>query len=312
MGAIANQAQGRSLQTLDPKKQLRTVLERSWGRIAAVMPREMDAHRLYQMCVSTINREPELANCSVESVLSCFMQCTSLGLEPSNVNGLGHAYILPYGNKRLKNGQKQATFIIGYKGMIKLLENSGMYAQPRAVYEDDGIKLKLDENGIPIIVVPDEVNVDADHSEDKLKFVYLSVTLPNGNRYADYMSRKDCLAYRDKYAPRGKYDNEITGPWRDNFVEMSMKTLIRRSFKYLPVSVEAKKAVVVDETTPDYSDIFHPVLEQSESERVDAMNAPAEAHADVYVTETNETNETEPADWAEQAADETAEKEQQQ
>ena len=100
--------------------------------------------------------------------------------------------------------------------------------------------------------------------------------------------------------------------WRDNFVEMSMKTLIRRSFKYLPVSVEAKKAVVVDETTPDYSDIFHPVLEQSESERVDAMNAPAEAHADVYVTETNETNETEPADWAEQAADETAEKEQQQ
>ena len=63
MGAIANQTQGRSLQTMDPKKQLRTVLERSWDRIAAVMPREMNAQRLYQMYVSTINREPELANC---------------------------------------------------------------------------------------------------------------------------------------------------------------------------------------------------------------------------------------------------------
>ena len=71
---------------------------------------------------------------------------------------------------------------------------------------------------------------------------------------------------------------------------------------------EAKQAAVSDETTPDYSDIFHPVL-QSESERVDAMNAPADAHADVYVTEANEAD---PADWAEQAADETAEQEDEQ
>ena len=68
--------------------------------------------------------------------------------------------------QELCHGEKQATFVIGYKGMLKLLENSGIYAQPRAVYEDDNIKLKLDENGVPTIECPDEVNVDADHSED--------------------------------------------------------------------------------------------------------------------------------------------------
>ncbi|MFQ7492960.1 MAG: hypothetical protein ACLRL4_04460 [Bifidobacterium bifidum] len=32
------------------------------------------------------------------------MKCASLGLEPSNVDGLGKAYILPYGNKNYSTG----------------------------------------------------------------------------------------------------------------------------------------------------------------------------------------------------------------
>ena len=48
-----------------------------------------------------------------------------------------------------------------------------------------------------------------------------------------------------------------------NFVEMAKKTIIRRSFKYLPVNIEAKKAASVDETTPDYSDVFQPVITDS-------------------------------------------------
>ncbi|WP_171842685.1 recombinase RecT, partial [Bifidobacterium pseudocatenulatum] len=178
-------------------------------------------------------------------------------------------YILPYGNKNYATGEKQATFVIGYKGMLKLLENSGIYATPRAVYEDDNIKLKLDENGVPTIECPDEVNVDADHSEDKLKFVYLSVQLPNGGRYADYMSKRDLLEYRDKYAPRNR-SRQITGPWAKNFVEMAKKTIIRRSFKYMPVSIEAKKAASVDETTPDYGDVFQPVITSDAADDVTA------------------------------------------
>ena len=75
MGAIAQQAQQRQLTTQpSPAKQLQQVLQRSWDRIAAVMPREMNEQRLYQMFVSAINREPKLAECTVESVLSCFMR----------------------------------------------------------------------------------------------------------------------------------------------------------------------------------------------------------------------------------------------
>lgn len=94
MGQLATQAQNAQMQTMNPQKNMKSLLERSWPRIAAVIGNNLSPQRLYQMYVSTINREPQLANCGVESVLSCFMKCAALGLEPSNVDGLGRAYIL--------------------------------------------------------------------------------------------------------------------------------------------------------------------------------------------------------------------------
>lgn len=82
MGQLATQAQNRQLAQMTPQQNMRKLLDRSWDRIKAVMPKEMNPQRLYQMYISTINREPALADCTVESVLSCFMRCTSLGLEP--------------------------------------------------------------------------------------------------------------------------------------------------------------------------------------------------------------------------------------
>ncbi|MFR3863615.1 MAG: recombinase RecT [Bifidobacterium bifidum] len=277
MGQLATQAQNVQMQAMNPERDIRDMVRSAWPQIEKVIGGNLKPDMLLQYCVSSINREPQLRNCTPVSVLSCFMQCAALGLKPSNVDGLGQAFILPYGNKNHKGGQPDATFVIGYKGMLKLLENSGIYAQPVAVYEDDGVKLKMDAKGTPYIECPEDINLDADHSPDKLKFVFLSIDLPNGNTYASYMSRKDLEAYRDRYAPRSKYKgNAVTGPWATNFVEMGMKTLIRRSFKYLPVSVETKTAATVDETTPDYSDVLAPAIDDAMTPAIDVEPAQEE------------------------------------
>lgn len=74
-----------------------------------------------------------------------------------------------------------------------------------------------------------------------------------------------------------------------NFVEMAKKTIIRRSFKYLPVSIEAKKAASVDETTPDYSDVFQPVITSDATDDVTAevmeADTPEDTEADVKEAE---------------------------
>ena len=55
MGQLATQAQNVQMQAMNPQRQMKQLLEKSWPRIAAVMPQEMSEKRLYQMYVSTIN-----------------------------------------------------------------------------------------------------------------------------------------------------------------------------------------------------------------------------------------------------------------
>lgn len=292
MGAIAQQAQQRQLTTQpSPAKQLQQVLHRSWDRIAAVMPREMNEQRLYQMFVSAINREPKLAECTVESVLSCFMRCTSLGLEPSNVNGLGMAYILPYGNKNYRTGQKEATLIIGYKGMLTLARRSGdlqsIHAQ--AVYEGDEFEYWEDEHGQHFKF---RANRNAEHDPAKLTDVYVNAQLTNGGFVFEHMTRAEV----DAIMRRSPSASAKATPWKTDYEAMALKTVIRRSFRYLPVSTEAQHAVTADESTPDYSDLLRPAFPPA------PIDEPLEPPVDT-------TEFTQPTDPAEDAQTTPAEKE---
>lgn len=249
MGQLATQAQNVQMQAMNPQRQMKQLLEKSWPRIAAVMPQEMSEKRLYQMYVSTINREPQLASCSVESVLSCFMRCTSLGLEPSNVDGLGRAYILPYGNKNYRTGQKEATLIIGYKGMIDLARRSGQIRDisARAVHEGDEFAYSYG------------LNEDLRHvpcaKPGKLTHVYMIANFKDGGHYFQVMNADEIEAAAKRSPSYGK----AVSPWKSDYEAMAKKTVIRRAFPYLPVSVEARDAAASDDQTPDYSDVFRPL-----------------------------------------------------
>lgn len=249
MGQLATQAQNVQMQAMNPQRQMKQLLEKSWPRIAAVMPQEMSEKRLYQMYVSTINREPQLASCSVESVLSCFMRCTSLGLEPSNVDGLGRAYILPYGNKNYRTVQKEATLIIGYKGMIDLARRSGQIRDisARAVHEGDEFTYSYG------------LNEDLRHvpcaKPGKLTHVYMIANFKDGGHYFQVMNADEIEAAAKRSPSYGK----AVSPWKSDYEAMAKKTVIRRAFPYLPVSVEARDAAASDDQTPDYSDVFRPL-----------------------------------------------------
>jgi recombination protein RecT len=262
MGTIANAAQGRQLQQMpDPSLNLKRTLEASWPRIQAVIGNNLSPQRLYQLCLSTINREPALAECTVESVLGCFMKCSSLGLEPSSVDGLGRAYILPFGNKNM-NGRKEATFILGYKGMIDLARRSGEIKDisARAVYEGDEFTYQfgLDEQ---------LHHVPAAKRGTNLTHVYLVAHFRDGGHYINVMTREEIDAAR-KRSKAG-----TRGPWVSDYEAMARKTVVRRSFPYLPVSVQAQEAASVDEQTPDYSDVFHPIIDSVTTPVIDAETA---------------------------------------
>jgi recombination protein RecT len=70
--------------------------------------------------------------------------------------------------------------------------------------------------------------------------------LKDGGQQIDVMTRAQIDASRQRSKSKDK------GPWVTDFEPMACKTIIRRNFKYLPVSVELQSAVAHDETSGGY------------------------------------------------------------
>lgn len=176
------------------------------------------------------------------------MRRTGLGT-PSNVDGLGRAYILPYGNKNYRTGQKEATLIIGYKGMIDLARRSGQIRDisARAVHDGDEFTYSYG------------LNEDLRHvpcaKPGKLTHVYMIANFKDGGHYFQVMNADEIEAAAKRSPSYGK----AVSPWKSDYEAMAKKTVIRRAFPYLPVSVEARDAAASDDQTPDYSDVFRPL-----------------------------------------------------
>ena len=268
MGNLAESA--REIAQANPQSDFKNTLATQWEKIAAVMPRHMSEERMYQLAVSAYNSTPQLAQCSIVSVLSCVMKCAALGLEPSAVDGLGRAYILPYRNR--KTGGYEAQFIMGYKGMIDLARRSKEIESisARAVYSGD-------EFAYSYGLHEDLQHVPSDEPKEgrELTHAYCIAKFKDGGHYFNVLTREDIeKARKSSQAGASKYS-----PWATHFEQMAVKTAIRRAFPYLPVSIEAQSAAASDETTPDYTNVLKPVMRDSkpaEAEEAEAVNIDAE------------------------------------
>lgn len=206
---------------------------------ARVMPKGFTPERLVQMAISARNQTPGLAECDVSSFLSCCLRCATLGMEPSAVDGLGRAYILPYNNR--KTGRKEAQFILGKNGMLELVQRSGMVSTIRTqcVYEGDEFSYFEDESGLHYHYRP---NLDAEHGEQGMKLVYLSAQLKDGGSVFLAMSKKEVDAVRERSKA------STFGPWVSDYEAMAEKTVLRRAFNrgMLPRSVEVSGGISQD------------------------------------------------------------------
>lgn len=249
MGAITK-AQQQLAQS--PDNTFKGQLERSWGRISAVAPKSMNKERMFQLALSAYNQTPGLNECSAASVLGCLMKCTALGMEPSAVDGLGRAYILPFYNKKTRS--KEATFILGYKGMIDLARRSGQLRDisARVVHEGDEFEYEygLDER---LRHVPSTAPVEG----RPMTHVYMVAHFNDGGHYIDVMTKGEVDAIR-KRSKSPEY-----GPWSTDYEAMAMKSVIRRAFKFMPVSVEAAEGAAADETVQ--------IVNESEGEPIIVM-----------------------------------------
>ncbi|AWM79684.1 recombination protein RecT [Gammaproteobacteria bacterium ESL0073] len=258
-------------QKSDKPKTLKDLLAQAnvQSQIAKAVPKHITPDRLARVAMTELNRVPALRECDPASFIGAVLQCAQLGLEPSL--GLGQAYLLPFKNKN--KGITECQFIIGYRGMIDLARRSGQMVSlsAYAVYEYDEFdyELGLHPN------LTHKPSQEADRG--KLTFVYAVANLKDGGVQFEVMSRAQIDAIRAQ-SKAGKTDYS---PWATHYEEMAKKTVIRRLFKYLPVSVEMSKAVGYDELAEAgvsqqnesiLDDVDYNVLENVDTETGEVVN----------------------------------------
>ncbi len=228
----------KDISTMKPKDQIAYLLDQRKGEIAKMLPKTLNAERLLKVAQIAATTTPALLECEIPSLIGAIGQCAQMGLEPNTV--LGHAYLVPFNTKRKVGGVekwvKSVQVIIGYKGLIDLARRSGQIVSiaSHEVCKNDTFELTygLDEklNHTPSL----------DERGEVLGF-YAVAKLVGGGYAFEFMSRTQVDAIKDASQSKGKY-----GPWKDNYVEMGRKTVIRRLAKYLPLSIEFQTAAALD------------------------------------------------------------------
>lgn len=222
-------------------------------QIALALPKHMTADRLARIALTEVRKNPKLAKADQTSFAGAIMQCAQLGLEPGSA--MGHAYLLPF-DKSYKEGNSwkkrtEVQLIIGYRGMLDLARRSGqiLSISARVIYEKDQYAI-----GFGLEPVLNHVPAWNEADRGAPLFFYAVAKLKDGGTQFEVMSVAEVNAIRDKSQgyqsalSKAKENNKAPDtPWVNNYEEMGKKTVTRRLFKWLPVSIEMQTAVGLDE-----------------------------------------------------------------
>ena len=209
-----------------------------------------------------------MRECTPMSFYGGVIKALQLGLE---LGPLQHCYLLPFKNGR--TGRYEVQFILGYRGMIELVRRSGqiLSIEARPVYDGDNITISYGlEDKFEHIPYHQIDGAD----KGKLKGVSLKVKFVNGGYLTDYMPLCEIEEHRSRSLAKD------SGPWKTDYEAMALKTIIRKNFRWLPVSTEIQRAIAandeaINRITPDDNDIevdFEQIPHEAES----APTAPKE------------------------------------
>ena len=227
------------LSDMKPREQVAYLLDQKKGEIAKMLPQHLNAERLLKVAQIAVTTTPGLLKCDVASLIGAIGQCAQMGLEPNTV--LGHAYLVPFKVKRKDaNGNERwvdsVQVIVGYKGFIDLARRSGQIVSIAAheVCTNDEFELVygLDERLTHKPALDDRGDIVG---------FYAVAKLVGGGHAFEFMSLRQVEAIMLASQSKGKY-----GPWRDHFIEMGRKSVVRRLAKYLPLSIEFQTAAALD------------------------------------------------------------------
>lgn len=226
------------------------------NKLAAQLGKSIDPQKWLATVVNAIASNPDLVRALIESprtVIACAYQAAELGFEPNTPLGL--CYIIPRHAKDKVASEKagqdvwkwQATFQLGYKGVLTLAYRSGeiSYVDVEAVYEKDHFRYQLGTSHL-LEHIP---YMGADRG--KVTHYYAVVELKNGvgkplfKVWGYDQVMQHAIAFSSSY---NKQYKKFFGPWGTNFDSMAEKTVLLDCLNLAPKSTQMSSALANDGT----------------------------------------------------------------
>lgn len=200
--------------------------EKVRSEIAKVLPKHLTPERMTRVALTATMRNPDLLNCTPESLLNSLLVCSQAGLEPDG----RLAHLIPYGNV--------CQVIFDYKGLVTLMRRSGaetVYADKVCEYDDfdawveDG-KKKLSHR----------VNWKKARGTP---YLFYAVVVQEGVLDYEVMTMEEVEDIRKRSKASSK------GPWVTDFDEMAKKCPLRRISKRFDLLPEIRDVINAEDDT---------------------------------------------------------------
>jgi recombination protein RecT len=213
------------------------------GEVRKALPSFIRAEQLIRCVLTAATKNPELLNCTPQSIVSAMLTAAQLGLLPDGFTG--EAYLSP----QISGDKVECQFVPGYRGLSTLALRSGFITNvdASAVWAANKGKtgdvfdweygtdrfLKHKRNGL--------------NDVDKITDFYAIVDLKSGQRNFRVKNRAEIEAIRDTAPNYLAAVNKADTFWGKFFAQMGSKTALRELLKYYPVSPELNQAIALDE-----------------------------------------------------------------
>ncbi len=188
--------------------------------------------RFMQTFAQSLAMTPDLAKCDRASLLGGVLEIAALNLEPGV---LGQAWLIPF----KKKGELEATVVIGYRGMMILARRSGQVGaiEHGVVREGDHFEWQKGTDSF-LHYRPGE----GDTGERVGAWACADLKGFKRGQF-EVMSAAEILAIKER-SPAARSGKS---PWQTDEDAMWAKTVIRKLCKFLPMSPEMQRAIMLDE-----------------------------------------------------------------
>lgn len=209
---------------------LKDMLDKRAVILQQVASRYLDPRQLIQMALVAASHNPDILECTKESILLCLIRAARWGV---TING-ETSWIIPY--------KKEATLTVGYRDMMRIARRSKEIKKivARVVREGDVFEYEYGLNE-KLVHIPSKEVFDPREDCKQITHVYCIAWLTNGESQFIVLNKKEIDALR------ARSKASASGPWVTDYGPMAMAKGIRQLCKFTPAPEEMQDLISKEE-----------------------------------------------------------------